>query len=134
MQCTPVIRRAVFSEFLLCFLDRLSRFLHWFGRFLCRVEGVEAFGLGGFEQLRRGGDKDDFGVLEHVAGDECGGQLERVGPAQSGAVEELARGFEDGRVQRLWTMRAASMRRLSSAEVASSVEMAPARSRRRMAP
>ena len=71
------------------------------GRFFGRVEGVEAFGFGGFKQLRGGGDEDDLCALEHIAGSDRGAQLQGVGPAEGGAVEELAGGFEDGRVERL---------------------------------
>ena len=65
------------------------------------VEGFKAFAFCCFKQLRGGGDKENAGSVEHVAGGEGGGQLQSLGPAQRGAVEQLARGFEHGRIQRL---------------------------------
>ena len=60
-------RRGIHS-FLFCFLDR---------RFLGRVDGMEALAFGRFEQQRRGGDEDNLRGLEHIAGDDGGGQLQR---------------------------------------------------------
>ena len=62
---------------------------------------MEAFSFGGFEKLRGGGDEDDLRALKHIAGDEGGGQLQGIRPAQGGAVEELAGGFEDGGIEGL---------------------------------
>ena len=77
------------------------RFRGRFDSFLRRVEGVEAFCFGGFQKLRRGGDEDDLSALKHFAGDDGGGQLQRVRPAQGGSVEKLAGGFKHGWIQRL---------------------------------
>jgi hypothetical protein len=65
------------------------------------VEGLEAFGFGGLKQRRGGGDKDDGRALEHIAGGDCGAQLQGLRPAKGGAIEELAGGLEDGGVERL---------------------------------
>ena len=62
---------------------------------------MEAVGAGGFEQHGRSGDEDDLGAAEHLASDERCSELKCICPAQAGAVEELAGGFEDGWIEGL---------------------------------
>jgi len=71
----------------------------WFDYVLFGVERLEALGVSSFQEQRRCRDEDDLGAAEHFAGYECGSELEGVGPAEAGAVEELTGSFEDGRIQ-----------------------------------
>lgn len=65
------------------------------------IEGMEAFNFCGFEQGGGGGNKDDLGTVEHIASDHGGGKLKRLGPAEGGAIEELASRLKDCGVERL---------------------------------
>jgi len=69
-------------------------------RFEGRIEGVKAFSLCGFEQGGRGRDKDNLSAVEHIAGDNGGGELKRFGPTQCGAIEELTRRLKDAGIKR----------------------------------
>ena len=87
---------------------------------------MEALGLCGFKQRGRSGDKGDVGAFEHVARREGSAKLQGVRPAELGAVEKLARAFKTAGLSGCCTMRADSMRRVSSAGAASRADIAGA--------
>ena len=53
--------------------NRVGDILHRRNSFFRRIERMKSFAFGGFQQQRRGGDKDDLGALEHIAGNDGGG-------------------------------------------------------------